>query len=72
MPAIRDAKLLDHIAGLRPMTASNMPIACRADGWQNVYIANGGGSKGVLLSVGIARKIRDLLLIDCGEFPGED
>ncbi len=62
MPGIRFAKLLDHIAALRPMTASNAPIAGRAQGWQNVYIANGGGSKGVLLSVGIASRIRDLLL----------
>jgi len=62
MPAIRDAQLLDHIAALRPMTPA--PLAARADGWENVYIANGGGSKGVLLSVGIARRIRDLLLYD--------
>jgi glycine oxidase len=72
MPGIRRAKLFDHIAALRPMTASNAPIAALADGWQNVYIANGGGSKGVLLSVGIARRIRDLLLNDCAEFLGKD
>ena len=72
MPAIRHAKLIDHIAALRPMTASNTPIASRADGWQNVYVANGGGSKGVLFSVGIARKVRNLLLNGCGELPGED
>ncbi len=70
MPGIRRAKLLDHIAALRPITASNTPIAGRADGWQNVYVANGGGSKGVLLSVGIARRIRDLLLDGYGEAPG--
>ena len=64
MPSIRRAKLINHFAALRPMTPSNKPIADRARGWQNVYIANGGGSKGVLLSVGIARRIRDLLLED--------
>ncbi len=67
MPSIRRAKLINHIAALRPMTPSNKPIADRARGWQNVYIANGGGSKGVLLSVGIARRIRDLLLDDGNE-----
>jgi glycine/D-amino acid oxidase-like deaminating enzyme len=71
MPAIRDARLLDHIAALRPMTPSHQPLAARAEGWQNVYIANGGGSKGVLLSVGIARKIRDLLLCDGRQLSGE-
>jgi len=62
MPAIRHARLLDHIAALRPITLSNEPIASRAEGWENVYIANGGGFKGVLLSVAVARKIRCLLL----------
>lgn len=71
MPAIKNAELLDHIAALRPMTPSKAPIAARAEGWQNVYVANGGGSKGVLLSVGIARKIRDLLLDERSEFQGK-
>jgi glycine oxidase len=65
MPAIQHAALLDHIAALRPMTPLNQPIAQRADGWQNIYIANGGGSKGMLLSVGIARRVRQLLLDRC-------
>ena len=72
MPGIRGAELLDHIAALRPMTASNTPLAGCARGWRNAYIANGGGSKGVLLSLGIARRIRDLLLDGSSEFPGKD
>ena len=62
MPAIRQAALLAHVAALRPMTASDTPIAQLAEGWENVYIANGGGTKGVLLSVGIASKLCELLL----------
>jgi glycine oxidase len=62
MPGIRRARLLGHVAALRPMTASNAPIVDRAAGWQNVHLANGGGSKGVLLSVAMARGIRDLLV----------
>jgi glycine oxidase len=69
MPGIRSAQLLDQIAALRPMTASHEPIAARARGWRNVYIANGGGAKGLLLSVAIARKIRDLLLDGRDELP---
>jgi glycine oxidase len=62
IPEIRNAEVLDHVAALRPVSAQGMPIAGRAGGWENVYIANGGGSKGVLLSVGIARRIRSLLV----------
>jgi glycine/D-amino acid oxidase-like deaminating enzyme len=43
------------------MSRSNAPIAARVPGWQNAYIANGGGSKGLLLSVGIGRAIVELL-----------
>lgn len=62
IPEIREAKLLEHVVGLRPMTSSGLPIVGRVNTWQNAYLANGGGSKGVLLSVGIARVIRDLLI----------
>ena len=62
LPAIRQATLLDHVAALRPMTASRLPLVGRAPGWQNAYIANGGGTKGLLLSTGIAQVIRDLVL----------
>jgi glycine oxidase len=62
LPTIRRAILLDHLAALRPMSATELPLAERAPGWENAYLANGGGSKGVLLSLAIARGIRDLLL----------
>jgi glycine/D-amino acid oxidase-like deaminating enzyme len=44
------------------MSSSGLPIVGRVNKWQNAYLANGGGSKGVLLSVGIAQVIRDLLM----------
>lgn len=62
MPAIRDARLLDHVAALRPVGPSNKPIATCVAGWQNIYVANGGGYKGVLFSALIARRMRDLVL----------
>jgi glycine oxidase len=71
LPAIRRARVLDHTAALRPTAQSNAPIADAAAGWENVYIANGGGAKGVLLSVGIARRICDLLLEGRSDFPLE-
>jgi glycine oxidase len=62
LPQMRDAVVEDHFAALRPISASSLPIAERAAGWENAYIANGGGSKGILLSVVIAKLVRDLLL----------
>jgi glycine oxidase len=62
IPEIREARLIEHVVGLRPMTSSGLPIVGRVSKWQNAYLANGGGSKGILLSAGIAQVIRDLLI----------
>ena len=64
LPAIQQAELIEHTAALRPMTEFGECIAGHAAGWQNVYIANGGGAKGVLFSAGIARRVRQLLQYD--------
>jgi glycine oxidase len=62
MPAIRGAAVIEHLAALRPMTTSGLPIVGRAAGWSNVFVANGGGIKGTLLCTGIGVAIRDLVL----------
>jgi len=72
MPAIREASLIEHLASLRPMTPAGLPVVGRAPGWGNVFIANGGGIKGVLLSTGIGAAIRDLVLTGTTTLPIED
>jgi glycine oxidase len=62
MPAIRDAVMIEHVASLRPMTPTDRPIVGPAAGWNNVFVANGGGVKGILLCTGIGTAIRDLVL----------
>lgn len=62
MPEMAQAQLLEHVAALRPVTPSGLPIVEQASGWSNVYIANGGCSKGILLCTGIAQALRDLML----------
>jgi glycine oxidase len=62
MPSIRDAQLLEHLAALRPMTRPALPVVGRAPGWNNVYVANGGGIKGTLLGTGVGAAIRDLIM----------
>jgi glycine/D-amino acid oxidase-like deaminating enzyme len=64
LPAIKQAVLLEHTAAFRPMTESGACIASHAPGWRNVYLANGGGAKGILLSVAIAQRVRQLLQQD--------
>lgn len=72
MPAIRDAEVIEHLAALRPMTRSALPIVGRAAGWNNVYIANGGGIKGMLLSTGVGAAVRDLVVNGATTLPLPD
>ena len=62
MPAVREATLVAHLAALRPATPTGLPVIGRAPGWNNVFVANGGGIKGVLLSTGMGVAVRDLVL----------
>ena len=62
LPAVLDAEVIEHLAALRPMSRSALPIVGRAPGWNNVYIANGGGIKGMLLGTGVGAAIRDLIM----------
>jgi glycine oxidase len=72
LPAIREASLVEHVASLRPMAPTGLPVVGRAPGWDNAFIANGGGIKGVLLSIGIGTAIRDLVLSGTTTLPVMD
>jgi glycine/D-amino acid oxidase-like deaminating enzyme len=67
MPALASASVVRHTACLRPVAPDGLPIIGRAPGWDNVYLATGGGKKGILLSPGIGEAIADL--ITAGETP---
>lgn len=61
MPNIADAVLIEHSASLRAVTMSGLPVISRAPGWDNLFVANGGGHKGALLCTGVAKAIADLV-----------
>ncbi len=61
MPSISRADIVDQRTGLRPMSPDGLPVLGRLRNWDNGYIANGGGVKGVLFSVGMARAIAGLV-----------
>jgi glycine oxidase len=61
MPAMAGAALVQHTACLRPMAPDGLPIIGRAPGWDNVFLATGGGKKGILLSTGMGAAIAELI-----------
>ncbi len=64
MPALRQATVLAHVAALRPMGAHGLPVIGPLPGCENVWLANGGGIKGVLLSAGVGLAIAQMV---CGD-----
>jgi len=61
-PALEGCSL-DHLwAGLRPRTPDNQPILGLAPGWENVTLAVGHGSVGLMLSTITGQTIAELIL----------
>jgi glycine/D-amino acid oxidase-like deaminating enzyme len=58
---VAQAEVLRQTAGLRPVTPDGFPIVGAAPGWDNVYLAVGGGRKGVLLSAGMGLAAAELI-----------
>ena len=76
VPSVADGRVVGHEAGLRPATPDDLPILGRAPGWDNVFLAMGGGRKGMLLASGMGMAIASLVegtdpLLDIAAFsPG--
>lgn len=62
LPAIASATLLQHTACLRPVTPDGLPLIGQAPQWENVYLATGGGKKGILLSPVMGQAIAELII----------
>ena len=61
VPAARDAKIIRHLVGLRPVTPDGLPILGKVPGWENACLATGSGTKGMLLGAGMAEVAARLL-----------
>ena len=61
-PALRDAKVRDSWAGLRPMTPDTMPIVAPAPGIDGLWLATGHSRTGLSYAAGTGRAIADLIL----------
>ena len=69
MPAMAEARLVKHTVCLRPVTPDWLPVLGAAPGWSNVYLATGGGKKGILISTGMGKAIADLITTGRTDLP---
>lgn len=61
-PAIREAEILEHLAGFRPATTDKLPVVGPVPGHSNAFIAGGAGPKGMLLGSGLGEAVANCVL----------
>lgn len=62
IPSLEQSAIERMWAGLRPKTPENLPILGAAPGWQNVTLATGHGSVGIMLSAITGQTLSELLV----------
>ena len=72
LPSVTQARILEQTACLRPRTPDSLPILGAAPNRENVYLATGGGKKGVLLAPAMGRVVADLVVRGETRLPIDD
>lgn len=62
MPALEEADLVAHLAGVRPLSADRMPIIGPVPSVRGVILATGHGTKGIHLAPVTARMVAEQVL----------
>ncbi len=61
LPCVRQARVLEQTACLRPRTPDALPIIGKAPDRENLYVTTGAGKKGIMLAPAMGKAIADLL-----------
>jgi glycine/D-amino acid oxidase-like deaminating enzyme len=62
LPALEEASLVAHLAGVRPLAADRMPIIGPVPGLRGAILATGHGTKGIHLAPITAQMVKSLVL----------
>ena len=71
-PSVSHVRVLEQTACLRPRTPDSLPIIGGAPNRDNVYLATGGGKKGILLAPAMGRVVADLVVRGETRLPIDD
>ena len=69
MPAIENAELVSHLAGVRPLCADRMPLIGPVPGWWGVSLATGHGTKGIHLAAITGKAVAQLIVYGKSDLP---
>ncbi len=62
LPSLGPIAIQEHVCAFRPVTPDGLPILGPAPGWENVVLATGGGTKGMLLGAAMGECAADLVM----------
>ena len=68
-PDLAGAEIVRHTACLRPLSADLLPILGPVPGCDGVFLATGGGRKGIELSTGMGRSLAQLIVHNTTDIP---
>ncbi|MCH7786939.1 MAG: FAD-dependent oxidoreductase [Chloroflexi bacterium] len=72
VPSMTEARLAQHTACLRPLSADGLLLLGKAPGWEGVYLATGAGRQGIMLGPAMARITVDLITKGATDLPIAD
>src|SRR5690606_28227291 len=56
-PGLTELRIRRHAAALRPVTPDGLPLVGKLEGLENAFVATGAGTKGMLISAGMADSV---------------
>ena len=62
LPCVRQARVLEQTACLRPRTPDALPILGRVPERENLYVTTGAGKKGIMLAPAMGKAVADLIV----------
>ena len=71
LPVLREAELVQQLAGSRALSPDQLPIIGPVPGWQGVVLATGHGTKGIHLGPITGRTATQYILGGCDQVPEE-
>jgi len=69
VPGIGPLRVVEHVAGVRPVTPGGLPLVGLVEPHDNVCVALGGGRKGMLLAPAMALAAADLITRGTTDMP---
>jgi glycine oxidase len=60
-PSLAEARVINHLAGLRPGSKDHIPIIGPVPGWDDIYLITGHFRSGLLLNTASSKAVADLI-----------